>query len=94
MLAQLVSVALTASVKATDTKSVSSFNHFQYKIDKISICKNNIFGEGKNWRICWIYRYPINIKILWKGIYKLSILKWALASEKQHRLYVDIKSTL
>ena len=28
MLAQLVSVALTASVKATDTKSVSSFNHF------------------------------------------------------------------
>ena len=29
MLAQLVSVALTASVKATDTKSVSSFNHFQ-----------------------------------------------------------------
>ena len=30
MLAQLVSVALTASVKATDTKSVSSFNHFLY----------------------------------------------------------------
>ena len=28
MLAQLVSVALTASVKATYTKSVSSFNHF------------------------------------------------------------------
>ena len=28
MLAQLVSVALTASVKATDTKSVSSFKHF------------------------------------------------------------------
>ena len=28
MLAQLVSVALTAPVKATDTKSVSSFNHF------------------------------------------------------------------
>ena len=28
MLAQLVSVALTASVKATDTKTVSSFNHF------------------------------------------------------------------
>ena len=30
MLAQSVSVALTASVKATDTKSVSSFNHFLY----------------------------------------------------------------
>ena len=28
MLAQLVSVALTTSVKATDTKTVSSFNHF------------------------------------------------------------------
>ena len=28
MLAQLVSVALTASVKTTDTESVSSFNHF------------------------------------------------------------------
>ena len=28
MLAQLMSVALTVSVKATDTKSVSSFNHF------------------------------------------------------------------
>ena len=28
MLAQSVSVALTASVNATDTKSVSSFNHF------------------------------------------------------------------
>ena len=28
MLAQLLSVALTACVKATDTKSVSSFNHF------------------------------------------------------------------
>ena len=32
MLAQLVSVALTASVKATDTKSVSSFNHFRLKL--------------------------------------------------------------
>ena len=32
MLAQLVSVALTASVKATDTKSVSSFNHFLAEI--------------------------------------------------------------
>ena len=31
MLAQLVSVALTASVKATDTKSVSSFNHFLHE---------------------------------------------------------------
>ena len=31
MLAQLVSVALTADVKATDTKSVGSFNHFQLK---------------------------------------------------------------
>ena len=30
MLAQLVSVALTACVKATDTKSVSSFNHFLF----------------------------------------------------------------
>ena len=30
MLAKLVSVALTASVKATDTKSVSSFNHFHF----------------------------------------------------------------
>ena len=28
MLAQLVSIALTASVKATDTKSFSSCNHF------------------------------------------------------------------
>ena len=34
MLAQLVSVALTASVKATDTKCVSSFNHFLFKIFK------------------------------------------------------------
>ena len=31
MLAQSVSVALPASVKATDTKSVSSFNHFLHE---------------------------------------------------------------
>ena len=36
-LAQLVSVALTASVKATDSKSVSSFNHFLLKCISESI---------------------------------------------------------
>ena len=37
MLAQLVSVALTASVKATDTKSVSSFNHFLLDLPKYKL---------------------------------------------------------
>ena len=43
MLAQLVSVALTASVKATDTKSVSSFNHFHKK----KVYKKNFISSGK-----------------------------------------------
>ena len=59
MLAQLVSVALTASVKATDTKSVSSFNHFHiFFFTKkgvhpcnvylgYSLCQKQLFGNLK-----------------------------------------------
>ena len=42
MLAQLVSVALTASVKATDTKSVSSFNHFYSIAGKKGSIQGNV----------------------------------------------------
>ena len=42
-----MSVALTASVKATDTKSVSSFNHFLEK-KSISSTSHWLKDSGKN----------------------------------------------
>ena len=46
MLAQLVSVALTASVKATDTKSVSSFNHFPLEVARIYLFVTTIYTDS------------------------------------------------
>ena len=50
MLAQLVSVGLTASVKATDTKGVSSFNHF-HNVMAIELLKvPALISEEPAWR--------------------------------------------
>ena len=49
MLAQLVSVALTASVKATDTKSVSSFNHFPFKKLTLTQVKPQSTVDNSKW---------------------------------------------
>ena len=47
----LLSVALTASVKATDSKSVSSFNHFLWK------------GNHAMYKLCKPSENPISAKV-------------------------------
>ena len=71
MLAQLVSVALTASVKATDSKSVSSFNHF------LSVAVNLVWWLGyiiTTYDRIPLYKHPSTFGILIPQPAPLSLL--------------------
>ena len=57
MLAQLVSVALTVSAKATDTKSVSSFNHFLIQM----VDRGECFYPKSTSQQSWSYYGPFAI---------------------------------